>query len=276
MPRLSNESALPRTPTSVHTEEPTRPLAPEGSGYVPARLMHISIFERRRVNLQRLLDTRFRGNQAELSRQIKRSPSYVWRLLSKETAHPKHLGEDLARLIEGACGLPELWLDQEHPDQARGVLDGLSSATSEAAPLAPRQSEPRSFPVYDPTTIAMPMTGRVSGVELMRVYTDAPLGPLTFVVVARGKAMEPDISEGDKVFIDPEVKPQAGDVVLAITGRETRSAVLRQYRPAGDSTDADFELFATNQAFASIRPGQADCQLIGVMVEHHRYRKPRL
>lgn len=230
----------------------------------------ISIFERRRLNLRRLLETRYRGNQAELARAINRAPSYVWRLLSKESDSAKHLGEDLARLIERSCGLATFWLDQEHGDLAQSVL---STASSAEVARVPRPSGPRAIPVYEPTSLNTRMSGLVVGNVLGLVYTDAELGINVFAVVMQGRAMEPDIREGDRLFFDPEIEPSPGDIVLAITGDEPRSAVVRQYRPSGDVGSGVIELAAGNTGYASVWSDRTPCQVVAVMVEHHRHRR---
>lgn len=231
----------------------------------------ISIFERRRRNLLLLLESRYRGSQADLARAIRRSPSYVWRLLLEpERANAKRLGEDLARIIERSSNLPRYWLDQEH-GQAQNVLhDAQSAGASDVALPPPRSLGPKAIPILDLDSLDV-STQQPRGSAVGFVYTDSHLGPATFAVIARGDAMEPAIAAGDKVFIDPDTYPRPGDVVLAKAGT---TVVLRQYRPT-DETSGHFELAALNSAYAAIASDRTDCKVVGVMVEHHRYRRPR-
>lgn len=230
----------------------------------------ISIFERRRRNLQQLLESRYRGSQAEMARAIGRSPSYVWRLLSPMgSSHAKHLGEDLARQIESAANLLSYWLDQDKA-LARSVLQ-VPAEVSDVAQVPRRVVGPRAIPIYDIASIEvhdhLPLRGTVVGLA----YTDTPLEPTAFAVIVQGDAMEPDLLAGDKAFIDPSLEPLPGDVVLARAGA---AVVLRQFRPAGDGTGR-FELSAANGGYAAISSDRTPCKIVGVMVEHHRYRGRR-
>jgi hypothetical protein len=229
----------------------------------------ISVFERRRRNLLLLLESKYRGSQADLARAISRSPSYVWRLLATaDSGHHKRLGEDLARLIERAVGVPDFWLDQDHGQAQKLLADPGIAKQSDVDLQPPRMSGPRAIPIYHWDTLDVRALPHPRGTVAGFVYTDTELGPATFAVIAKGDAMAPDVSQGDKVFVDPDVTPRAGDIVLAAAGS---AVVLRQFRPTDDGT-ATFELFATNPRYAPISSDRAECRVLGVVVEHHRYR----
>lgn len=75
--------------------------------------------ELRRVNLQKLVDDRFQGNKAALSRAAEIHPNHVNLVLTPNKKHQRNLGEGLAREIEKKLGLAEGWLDEEHAASER-------------------------------------------------------------------------------------------------------------------------------------------------------------
>ena len=62
----------------------------------------------RRLNLQRLVDDRFEGNQTSFGAACTMSRSQVHALLNQ-----KNMGPTLARKIESLCQLAPYWLDQD-------------------------------------------------------------------------------------------------------------------------------------------------------------------
>ncbi|MDE1714911.1 hypothetical protein PWG14_20700 (plasmid) [Chromobacterium amazonense] len=71
-------------------------------------------FERRRLRLIELRDTRCHGRNADLARIIGRDASYVGRMLYPEgKAGKKRIAEDMIEIIETGFNLPKGWLDQE-------------------------------------------------------------------------------------------------------------------------------------------------------------------
>jgi SOS-response transcriptional repressor LexA len=105
--------------------------------------------------------------------------------------------------------------------------------------------------------------------------TDIDVSPNSFALLIEGESMEPDFREGDKVIIDPLIQPQPGYFVVAKNGKE--EATFKKYRPRG-LTEAGaeiFELVPLNPDYSPIRSDQMRLQIIGVMVEHRRYRRRR-
>ncbi|WP_080404010.1 LexA family protein [Burkholderia ubonensis] len=113
------------------------------------------------------------------------------------------------------------------------------------------------------------------GMALEWIETDVDVSPGTFALVIGGKSMEPEFAEGDKVIIDPEIRPQPGDFVAAKNGEE--EATFKKYRLRGltESGAEIFELVPLNPDFPTIRSDQMELRIIGVMVEHRRYRRRR-
>jgi SOS-response transcriptional repressor LexA len=87
--------------------------------------------------------------------------------------------------------------------------------------------------------------------------------------------MEPEFKEGDSIIIDPDVKPSPGDFVVAKNAQE--EATFKKYRPRGVNEQGEqvIELVPLNDDFPSLRSDYTPLQIIGTMMEHRRYRKPR-
>ncbi|WP_052193493.1 hypothetical protein [Pseudomonas sp. 11/12A] len=74
----------------------------------------MDISEIRQANLQHLMDERFEGAKVRIADALGKSPSYIARCLSKTIApeNRKKIGEDFARHIEEALGLPRYAMDE--------------------------------------------------------------------------------------------------------------------------------------------------------------------
>ena len=107
------------------------------------------------------------------------------------------------------------------------------------------------------------------------INTDLDLGSMAFALEVRGDSMAPEILEGDVVVIDPDVDPLPGDYVVAKNG--SHEATLKQYRPRGtnDQGQEYFELVPLNPVYPAMRSDHHHVTIIGVMMEHRRYRKRR-
>ena len=105
------------------------------------------------------------------------------------------------------------------------------------------------------------------------ILTDLDLGSRAFALRVKGDSMAPDIIEGDVVVVDPDVSPQPGDIVVAKNG--SHEATIKQYRPRGYNAEGKewFELVPRNEVYAPMRSDVCSITIIGVMVEHRRYRR---
>ena len=227
------------------------------------------IFRLRKTNLARVLESRYDGSQARLAHAISKSPTTLWRLLTSGP-HEKHMGERLARDIEKALLLPRGWLD----DVARELQ--VSAAGSEvrrdAADRLHQRSDhiPSPVPLFSAAGALAWVNSRTSEGKVAMVWCNTPLSDGGFALIVSGQSMEPDFYTGDRVFVGPALTAQTGDIVVARAGDEL---VIRRFRPLSDSMKL-FELVARNPDYASLRAGEAE--LVGVVVEHHRYRAPRV
>lgn len=107
------------------------------------------------------------------------------------------------------------------------------------------------------------------------LLTDLDLSGHAFALQIKGDSMRPDFIPGDRVIIDPDVQPQAGDFVVAKNGKE--EATFKKYRVRGTGADGDvvFELVPLNPDFETMRSDERPINIVGVMVEHRKYRRKR-
>ncbi|VVE84963.1 LexA family protein [Pandoraea sputorum] len=105
------------------------------------------------------------------------------------------------------------------------------------------------------------------------LLTDLDLSDSAFALEIEGRSMEPDFREGDRILVDPAVRPIAGDFVVATNGRD--EATFKTYRPRGASAMGFeiFELVPLNPDYPTISNESVPLRVVGVMVEHRRYRR---
>lgn len=92
----------------------------------------------------------------------------------------------------------------------------------------------------------------------------------TFALKVKGKSMEPEFVEGDLILIDPELRPNPGDFVVAKNGED--EATFKKYRARGITEKGEeiFELVPLNSDFAVRSSAKEKFHIIGVLVEHRR------
>ena len=96
----------------------------------------------------------------------------------------------------------------------------------------------------------------------------------SFALRIEGNSMEPIFQEGDIIIVDPDIQPRPGDYVVA--KNHQAEATFKKYRPRGIDADGKtiFELVPLNDDYATLRSDQENIRIIGVQVEHTRFRKP--
>lgn len=107
------------------------------------------------------------------------------------------------------------------------------------------------------------------------LLTDIDLSDSAFALDIRGNSMEPEFKDGDRVIIDPEIAPQPGDFVAAKNGEQ--EATFKKYRPRGMDAHGNviFELVPLNDDYPTLRSDVQHIRIVGTMVEHRKYRRPR-
>jgi len=96
----------------------------------------------------------------------------------------------------------------------------------------------------------------------------------TFALEIDGLSMTPDFQPGDRVIIDPEISPNPGDFVVA--KNSAKEATFKKYRARGIDGNGNmiFELVPLNPDFETMRSDVEHLEIIGVMVEHRKKRRP--
>lgn len=107
------------------------------------------------------------------------------------------------------------------------------------------------------------------------LYTDLPVSDGTFALEIAGYSMADEFQPGDRVIIDPALQPHPGDFVAAQNG--AREATFKKYRPRGmdENGNTVFELVPLNEDYPTLRSDTESLRVIGVMVEHRKYRRRR-
>ncbi len=107
------------------------------------------------------------------------------------------------------------------------------------------------------------------------LQTDLGVSSSTFALVIEGRSMEPEFQPGDKVIIDPMVRPQPGDYVVAKRDND-QEATFKKYRLRSQDEHGRevIELKPLNSDWPTLmidrdNPGH----IVGTMVEHRRYRR---
>ena len=158
------------------------------------------------------------------------------------------------------------------------LLDDSGPMVSEGSPPSAEVRHTTRVPVIDRvqagdwTEVEDPFASG-SADELLQ--TDLRVSSSTFALVIEDRSMEPDFQPGDKVIIDPMVRPRPGDFVVAKRDND-QEATFKKYRLRSlDEQGCDvIELKPLNLDWLTVmidrdNPGH----IVGTMVEHRRYRR---
>lgn len=147
---------------------------------------------------------------------------------------------------------------------------GLFDANISPAPIGARSVPLINYvQAGELTAIGAAFTG-----EAMEfLLTDLELSDHSFALEIKGLSMTPDFNPGDRVIVDQEVAPMAGDFVVAKNGSD--EATFKKYRPRGINQSGNdiFELVPLNDDFPTLYSDREPLQIIATMVEHRRYRR---
>jgi SOS-response transcriptional repressor LexA len=134
----------------------------------------------------------------------------------------------------------------------------------------------RSVPILDDAMIA---NDEKEAMELDNVRSYVGLddalasiaGPYVFALEIKGDSMSPEFKPGDIVVIDPQVKPQPGEIIVAKLHEGT--VTLRKYRPV-DTGAETFELISLNVDWPKIVINSENpAQILGTLIEHRCRRR---
>ncbi len=200
---------------------------------------------------------------AAFARRYQLDATYLSQLLNGH----RNLGEKAARNLEAKLGWALHSMD-------RADLDSTPDQDLYDRPPAGLRRVPRiSFVQAGLWTEAVDPYAQGAGDDYLLTQTD--LSAHAFALTVRGESMEPEFKEGDTIIIDPDVKPSPGDFVVAKNSQE--EATFKKYRPRGINEHGEqvIELVPLNDDFPALRSDYTPLYIIGTMMEHRRYRKPR-
>jgi SOS-response transcriptional repressor LexA len=123
-----------------------------------------------------------------------------------------------------------------------------------------------SVPFLRPDAITDHLSGKQTN-NTTSLMTDAAIGQRSFAIEIEGDSMRPLFRPGDRVVVDPDIRAEPGDFVLA---RVSGAITFRKYRARGD---AAFELAPMNDDWPVLHSDAANIEVLAVMVEHRSYRK---
>lgn len=223
---------------------------------------------------------------AAFSRHYKLDVTYVSQLLNGH----RNLGEKAARTLEGKFGWPTMSMDFPENDWETGMEEAAATPRVRGSDKSRTGAQqPRHFFSTLPGGLReVPVISRVQaglwreavdsyapGAGHDYVVVQADLGSNTFALKVHGNSMEPEFKEGDTIIIDPDIKPSPGDYVVA--RNEDQEATFKKYRPRGlNAQGIDIiELVPLNEDYPILRSDVSPIEIIGTLVEHRRYRKPR-
>lgn len=102
------------------------------------------------------------------------------------------------------------------------------------------------------------------------IPASSPVGPRAFALRVDGESMLDLYQHGDIVIVDPDIQPQPGDDVVAKLN-SSEEATLKRYR---QKTPKEVELVPRNPLYPTLTlSSRAPGRIVGVVVEHHRYRR---
>jgi SOS-response transcriptional repressor LexA len=178
----------------------------------------------------------------------------------------------LARIEKGTSGFSEKTITKIAG--ALGLSVGALYAAGSNVTMAP--ADIRSIPVLDYVQAGQwraVREGNVDGGFREFIGTNIDCAPSTFALRIRGDSMEPRFTAGDIVMIDPTIRPQPGDFVVAVD--EDGEATFKQFRSVGvDKRGHEiFELLPLNTLYRPLRSDQQQIAIVGTMIEHRIYRR---
>jgi SOS-response transcriptional repressor LexA len=217
-----------------------------------------------RVNHLKAIQRANGWNDSELARNCGRSPQQVHSWFENK----RNIGERLARDLEDRLGLVRFALDERvgptgnggNPDKTgwRGAdTTGLTTSVHEVPVLAWKDLD--ALLDADNSTLRHKAT---------HLETYAACSARSKFVQQRDDSMAPDIAAGDHLLFDPTQAPRAGDVVLIRL--PSGEHFVRNFRPR---TARVFEGAAANPAYLPLSSAEDEAAVVGVMVEHRRYRR---
>lgn len=213
----------------------------------------------RKARLRTLIDgPRYKGSQQAFADEVGMTKGRVSQLLDPNVAFGERAAANICAKLPW---LPDRWFEQGDTN------------------VLPAQVGSRRVPVISPIRAGdfrEIVDAFAMGEGEDHIYTDEDVSPYSFALKIEGDSMLPDFAEGDRVIIDPDVRPHSGDFVAARNGKG--GATFKKYRLRGvdDHGREVFELIPLNtDKYDTMRSDLEPLEVIGTMVEHRKYRRRR-
>jgi len=224
-------------------------------------------YERRRLRLLELKETKCESSNAELSRKLGRDPSYVARMLLPEgKTAKKRIGDDMVDLIASTFQVSRDWIDSGPFNLGAGL----------------KHYEKTSLIVFQVPLISWVRAGTWTDIEdnylagqadeWIEPHRSSP-GKRSFALEIEGDSMTgglngADFPPGSIIIVDPDRAPKAGDYVVA-KDVTTQQATFKKLTTDGGR----WFLRPLNPAYPTIEIDDPAIRVIGVAVEHRFSRK---
>lgn len=207
-----------------------------------------------------------------------------WIKASREAAGIKQ--DELAERLGKTRGNVSAWENNRHEPSFAQILE-IARITKHAIPIpgvaampvgnvAPSEIGTRRIPLISNVQAGL-MTEAIlpfpPGGAFEYLLTDLDLSDHAFALEIDGLSMAPEYLPGDRIIVEPTIAPRPGDCVVAKNGKE--EATFKKYRLRGVNAEGVevFELVPLNPDFPTINSEHEPIRIIGVMVEHRRYRR---
>lgn len=192
--------------------------------------------------------------QEQLAEKAALSQSAIGDLESK-----RH-GSRRTATLAAICGVSALWLESGQGPMTAGAASRLTQLPQGM----------RRYPVlsFSQARARSESAGGARDTETLGVEAASDSASLqSFFLQLDDNSMSPEYRPGDCVLIDPQVRPQPGDFVLASHGAQ--QALLRKYRLRGSNADGEdvFELVPLNEDYPVLLSERQPLAMMGVVVE---------
>lgn len=173
----------------------------------------MNLQERRRANARLL--AKENDGLAGFARTIERSQAYVSKIIGKNPKAP--IGDKAARHIEEMYRLPVGWLDEKHYSQ-----DGKDTALQVKEAAATYLRAKQSVPLLSTGDIRRYLAAPSTAEDYMLDRTPCPFdtSDMAYAIIAPSDAMHAPgggIQTGSIVYVEPNIKPKQGAIILVET-----------------------------------------------------------
>ena len=166
-----------------------------------------------------------------------------------------------ATQIAAALGVNPVWLQTGDGGQYNPTVSIEVSGVRTLVKRIPLLETDAVLPFLNGTQQA---TSKQKGLEMM---TDHNVSDKAFAIEIEGDSMKPKFKSGDRVVIEPDIRPEPGDFVAASIGN---AITFRKYRERGEG---GFELVPLNDDWPTVSSASdSNIRVVGVMIEHRSYR----